>query len=441
MTSGCDLLSSADVDATNEFAGGTTTVKAEFSNAYQFPAANLSAEEIEAHRQADVVFESIFVTAPSAVNGGLGPIFNQNSCASCHAKNGRSAFPTSEDLGGLLFRLSSEGVGAHGEPLAVANFGDQLQTKAIYGKQPEGNVQISFSYMDGKFPDGQSYTLRKPNYTISQTYTLMPAHTQISPRIAPPVFGLGLLEAIPEAEILKNVDEVDANQDGVSGRANYVWSHEQQKNMLGRFGWKANQPTLYQQTASAYLGDMGITSPLFKEESFKNQVQHDGLADDPEIDDKTLKLATYYTQSLAVPASRRQKESEIQKGRSLFKQVGCETCHRASFVTSPQAQFPFLSDQTIYPYTDLLLHDMGEELADNRPDFLASGREWRTPPLWGIGLTEVVSGHTHFLHDGRARTLQEAILWHGGEAEKSLTQYKKLSKKERDMVLAFLNTL
>lgn len=438
---GCDFLSPEGTASDWANLGGLTSADAVFSNAFQLPAGNLNPAEVEEHRLSDVAFESIFVTAPATVNSGLGPIYNQNACSSCHNKNGRAAFPTGEDLGGLLFRLSLDGTGPVGEPREVPGFGGQLQTKSVFGNVREGNVQIGFTEIVGQFPDGETYRLRKPSYTLTQPYALMPSHVRISPRIAPPIIGLGLLEAISEADILRNADEKDIDKDGISGRPNYVWSIENGQSMLGRFGWKANQPTLRQQNAAAYRDDMGITSPLYRTESFTDQPQHDGRADDPEIGERTLYLATYYTQSLAVPTARNQQDADIQKGRHLFFQIGCEHCHKSSFTTARQAPFGFLANQKIRPYTDLLLHDMGEGLADHRSDFLATGSEWRTPPLWGIGLTQVVSGHTHFLHDGRARNLQEAILWHGGEAEATVVRYKQLHKKERDLILKFLNSL
>ena len=439
LMGGCDLMHSSDQAV---LAGGETTVFAEFSNAYQLPAVNLSAAETEEHRQGDVAFEAAFVTAPASVRGGLGPLFNQNACASCHSKNGRAPAPvTGRDRGGFFLKLSHSGAGAHGEPLGVSGFGGQLQTKAVYGKQPEAQGTIRYELLQGAFADGETYTLRKPIYEITNPYTPMPAHVLTSPRIAPPVFGLGLLESIPEADILQHADETDRDGDGISGRPNYVWDFKNGKRVLGRFGWKANNPNLLQQTAGAFLGDMGLTTSIFRQEEFAGQPQDDGLADDPEVDDRTLFLATYYTQSLGVPAARRQNDPAVRKGRELFRETGCQNCHTASFKTASSAAFGFLSNQTIAPYTDLLLHDMGVLLADQRPDYEASGREWRTPPLWCIGLTQVVSGHTNFLHDGRARSLQEAILWHGGEAENSVVRYKKLSKQDRDRIIAFLNAL
>lgn len=432
----------AVVDEREYHAGGATTVFGEYSQIFQQPAANLTAAEIADHFKSDANFEAIFVTAPAAVQGGLGPLFNQSACASCHIRNGRAAFPVSpDDPGGLLFRLSVPGEGPLGEPLEVPGFGGQLQTKAVFGKQSEGKIDVQFVEELRQFLDGETVTLRKPVFALKNAYTDFPTAGMMSPRIAPPVFGLGLLEAIPEADILAHADESDANGDAISGKPNYVWDFDAQKTALGRFGWKASQPTLLQQAAAAYNGDMGVTTPLFPGENCAGQPQCDDLTDDPEVDFATLKSTAFYTQSLAVPAPRNLNDPVVQRGKKLFMQIKCGACHVPSFTTGMHPEFGFLSGQTIFPYTDLLLHDMGDGLADNRPDFRANGREWRTPPLWGIGLTQTVSGHTNFLHDGRARNLMEAILWHGGEAEQARQQVQQLSADDRAALLAFLQSL
>ncbi len=423
-------------------AGGETTTFQVFSNAFQEPAANLSAVQNNLHIEGDRAFEAAFVTAPAVNNGGLGPLFNQNACNSCHIKNGRAQHPDNPaELGGLLLRLSSTGATANNEPLPLAGFGGQLQTKSTLNATPEGKVNINYQPIIGQFDDGEYYELRKPIYTISNTYMLLPSNALLSPRIAPPVFGLGLLEAIPEGAILAKADETDSDNDGISGKPNYVWNKIKMMRVLGRFGWKANQPDLLQQTYEAFNGDMGVTSSFEPTENCAGQPQHDGRNDDPEVTDLTIKNATFYTQSLAVPARRNTKKEEVIKGKKLFNEINCKGCHIAKWQTGTHPEHNFLSNQTIYPYTDLLLHDLGNDLADGRTDFLANGKEWRTPPLWGIGLTRLVNGHTHFLHDGRARSLQEAILWHGGEAEFSKKSYLRLSKKDRNAVISFLESL
>lgn len=423
--------------------GGTTSITGSFIQIFQQPAANLSMMELELHRQSDKAFGDRFVSAPNFINGGLGPVFNQNACENCHTSNGRSPFPTdAADLRGLLMRISVPGVGLQGEPLAVPHYGGQLQVKAIYGKQPEAQLTWKEVQEIRTFLDGEKITLTKPIFTIANPYQVLPSNLMTSPRIAPAVIGLGLLEAINESDIVALADPNDTNNDGISGRSNRVWDYKRQAVALGRFGWKAGQPTLLQQTAAAYNQDMGITNPYFSQESSWGQSQMDTLKDDPEIDDKTLKAATFYAQSLAVPQRRNVNDAAVILGKKIFKQLQCNTCHTPKFVTGNHPEYAFLSNQTIFPYTDLLLHDMGEDLADNRPDFDANGREWRTPPLWGLGLTKIVGGqNAHYLHDGRAKTLEEAIMWHDGEGKNSKEAFRKLSKSDRNALIKFLESL
>ncbi|MCC7232264.1 MAG: thiol oxidoreductase, partial [Bacteroidia bacterium] len=210
---------------------------------------------------------------------------------------------------------------------------------------------------------------------------------------------------------------------------------------LGRFGWKAGNPDVMQQSAGALNQDMGITNMVFPEESSYGQIQYDGRADEPEISDSLLYSIAFYMRTLAVPAARHRDRPEVTEGRTIFKNLGCVSCHRQKLHTGTDVAFPPVSNQDIYPYTDLLLHDMGPGLADHRPEFRADGSEWRTSPLWGIGLTRIVNGHTNFLHDGRARSLEEAILWHGGEAASAVQKFTQLNSRDRQKLLSFLNSL
>ena len=422
--------------------GGSTSVEGVYVSIFQQPAANLDAAQSTLHLAGDRAFGDKFVTAPSIQNTGLGPVFNQNACENCHVSNGRSPFPIENgDMRGLLMRLSAPGVDAHGAPIAVAGFGKQLQTQATFGKQPEGKLSWSTIESIKQYLDGTTVALRHHDFMVANPYTAVPSNALRSVRIAPPVIGLGLLEAIKEADLIALADENDANGDGISGKPNRVWDFVRNQFTLGRFGWKAAQPNLYQQTAAAYNDDMGITNPLFRTESSAGQPQSDGYADDPEIDQTTLQAATFYTQSLGVPQRRNLADPNVKIGKKLFQEIKCGSCHNPRFVTGQHPEYNFLSNQTIYPYTDLLLHDMGDGLADNRPDFAATGREWRTPPLWGIGLTQTVGGHSNFLHDGRARSLEEAIMWHGGEAENPKNRFVALSKADRNAIIAFLQSL
>lgn len=424
-----------------EFPGGETTYPNIFSGAFQQPAPNLSSAELIQHDAGDANFSAIFIESPAIKNFGLGSIFNQNSCISCHVKDGRSPQPFSgDDLKGLLFRLSIPGADAHGGPLDVPGFGGQLQNKAVVGTPAEAKVQLSFSETNFTFEDGTPYTLRKPIYTLVAPYIPFPASVMVSPRIGSQVYGLGLLEAIRESDILANEDIADINGDGISGKANKVWNPLSKNIELGRFGWKANVSKLIIQVAGALNQDMGLTSFVFPQESSFYQSQYDGRSDDPEVDSQFVADLTFYTQTLAVPKRRDFNNSSVLKGKQVFMKIGCNKCHTPSYVTGTGIS-PALNNQTIYPYTDLLLHDMGADLADNRPDFLANGNEWRTPPLWGIGLFPLINGHSNLLHDGRARNVLEAIMWHGGEAEQQKQKVKKLSATEREDLLKFINSL
>ena len=324
-------------------------------------------------------------------------------------------------------------------------YGGQLQDRSILGVPAEGQIVITYEEAPGRYPDGTPYSLRQPVYSI-EDLEFGPLHpsVQTSPRIAPAIIGMGLLEAISEARILALADPDDANGDGISGRPNFVWDVRRVMLALGRFGWKANQPTVEQQAAGAFLGDIGITSSLFPDENCPSsqgeclRVPNGGA---PEIPDSRLEKVTLYAQTLAVPAMRDPEDSEVKQGARLFVQSQCSVCHTPRHETGDTHPVAPLREQVIFPYTDLLLHDMGPGLADNRPDGQASGTEWRTPPLWGIGLVETVNGHTMFLHDGRARSIEEAILWHGGEAEGARRRFMGLAAQERKALIRFLMSL
>ena len=431
---GCDT-SAPDTDFEDDVAraGGETTVFRASPESFSTPALNLIPARLDLHLAGDVTFESVFVTAPAPVNPGLGPVFNRASCTTCHVKDGRSEPDIS-----LLLRVSL-GQEADGRHIPVPGYGLQIQDRAVFGVTPEARVVVEYEEVPGSFADGESYSLRRPTYRIEDPYRPLPAGVLTSPRMARPIFGMGLLEAVTEATLL-DLAAAQSAAGEVSGRPNYVWNPEAERFTLGRLGWKANEPTVRQQSADAYRDDMGITSPVFPDAApFGYDSDNDASA--PEIDERTLEATTFYVQTLGVPAARGVGEREVERGRDLFAEVGCASCHVPRLRTGTLDGLPEVSNQTIYPYTDLLLHDMGEGLADGRPDFAATGSEWRTPPLWGIGLTQLVNQHTFFLHDGRARNLTEAILWHGGEAEASKETFRRLSKAERDALLVFLESL
>lgn len=450
LLSACDsespvTVKSTPVFLTSELSGGEMTVFDASSHAFSTPAPNLSPAAFEKHLDGDREFEAAFVTAPAVVNPGLGPIYNNISCINCHSRDGRGRPPrVDEKFVSMLFRLSlpkPEDAMDGQPPTPVPGFGTQLNNRAIVNASPEGKVKIDYTEQTLTTEDGTRVHLRYPNYTFTDTYQPLPKEVEVSPRVAPAVFGLGLLEAIPENVILAYADEADVDGDGISGKPNYVWDVVEQRYNFGRFGWKANQPTLLQQVAAAYHDDMGITTSLFMTENSAGQPQLTAHSATPEVSDEILDVVTFYVQTLAVPARRNVDDPQVKQGEKLFAKAQCASCHVPTLRTSVLAGVPSVSNQTIHPYTDLLLHDMGPELADNRPDFHASGREWRTPPLWGIGLVKRVNGHTNFLHDGRARNLMEAILWHGGEAEVSRKTVELMSKTERDALIAFLESL
>lgn len=423
--------------------GGATTLYETGAFSFNNPAPNLSGENLKNHLKGDKLFEANFVAAPARLNAGLGVQYNNVSCEACHPKDGRARFPDKINaFSGFFLRISLPGTDAHGAPLPVPGFGDQLQNHALVGYEPEVQFGVRYEPIIIDFSDGSRVTLQKPIYSIPQSYIPIPPQALFSPRIGPPVFGLGLLEAIPEQDILAREDVNDANADGISGKANRVWDVQSQSTKLGRFGWKANAPSVMAQIAGAYHGDMGITSPLFPQEADFGQTNGSATNPaEPEIPQTTLDLVTLYCQTLAVPAARNLHDTQVRRGAALFEEAQCHLCHVPQQRTGTVAGIPEISNQTFYPYTDMLLHDMGEYLADGRPDFLADGNEWKTRPLWGIGLTKNVNGHTHFLHDGRAKSVEEAILFHAGEAKKSQEFYRKLPKKDREALLKFVESL
>jgi CxxC motif-containing protein (DUF1111 family) len=428
-------------------AGGAGTVFDTTISAFALPDRNLGADDQRAFVVGNTFFNDPWVIAPSSTEGrdGLGPTFNANSCSSCHFKDGRSAPPGPDDPDGpgLLMRLSVPGRGPHGEPVPEPTYGGQLNHRSIPGVPAEGRIVITYDEVEGRFDDGTPYTLQRPTYRIEAALGPLAADVAMSPRVAPALVGVGLLEAVPEATITARADPDDADGDGISGRPNQVWDAVAGRTVVGRFGWKANVATVEQQVAGAFVGDIGVTSRLQPEQNCPPAQAACQAAPDggrPELDDHKLQRVTFYARTLAVPARRPTASGDLRRGAELFEEVGCASCHTPSTSTG-RADIPELAEQDIQPFTDLLLHDMGPGLADGRPDFEASGNEWRTPPLWGVGLVEVVNGHTRFLHDGRARSLEEAVLWHGGEAEAAQRRYVGLTAADRAALLAFLGTL
>jgi len=429
--------------------GGSATTKSDSAEAFSLPIKNITAKERKDFFVGKSFFRQNWVTFPSSVKSleGLGPTFVAASCIACHDRDGRGHPPLNdkEEFQALLFRISTPGENIHGGPVDVPGYGDQIQNFSIQGVKAEATPEVKWIESTGKFADGQKYTLVKPEFSFKNlAYGEFPKEMMVSPRVAPAVFGLGLLEAVSEADILKNEDIDDKDHDGIRGRANFVWDYAQNKKALGRFGWKANQPSIRQQTAGAFNGDMGITTSLFTKQNCPS-LQEDCVKsphkETVELSDADLDKVVAYTQLLSVPERRELPPEIATRGENLMREMACTSCHRPSFKTSATAAFKELRNQEIFPYTNMLVHDMGEGLADHRPDYLASGREWRTPPLWAIGMIKKINRHTRFLHDGRARSLEEAILWHGGEAENAQKKYISLSKKDRETLIQYVESL
>jgi CxxC motif-containing protein (DUF1111 family) len=437
------------VDDSLARSGGDGTTFTVGKNAFSQAAENLVGERRDPFFDGNSTFNRNWTTAPASTTAtdGLGPTFNARSCSSCHFKDGRGRPPFSEDepMSSMLVRLSVPGMDQHGGPKPEPTYGGQLNPLGILGVPGEGDPRVITTLKKGKYDDGTDYELSVPSYDLRDlAYGDMAKDVMLSPRTAPQMIGLGLLSAIDEADLLTHADPDDADQDGISGRPNHVWDVAHEAVAVGRFGWKANQPRLEQQNAGAFVGDIGITSSLFPTQNCtdaQSECQAATSGGEPEVDDKHLEQIDYYSKYLAVPARRDITDAQVQQGEALFAQLGCTGCHTPTFKTVDLADFPELSQQTIHPYTDLLLHDMGDDLADNRPDFEADGNEWRTPPLWGIGLFKDVNGHTRYLHDGRARNLEEAVLWHAGEAEGAASAFKALAQDERDALVRFLGSL
>lgn len=438
----------------------SATVADSGADAYAKPFPGLPGTQSEAFHEGRVLFRQAWLMPPASDDAdfvGLGPVYNDISCLGCHVRNGRGAAPEAGAavLHGLLVRLSIPGSGPHGGPNPTPAYGDQLNDHAIPGVPAEGEPRITYTPKTVTLGDGTRVELRTPKLALVNLRfgalmgradgaggRMLGAMT--SARVAQPVFGLGLLASLPQSEIEDRAARLHARGGPTHGHINMVWDIALGKTVMGRFGWKANQPTLAQQSAGAANGDMGLTSPLFPAKNCP-PVQTECLAaprgPDPNLSAARLTELTRYLEALAVPARRHPGDPAVRRGEALFARMGCEDCHASRWTTGPLDGIPGMAGREIAPYTDLLVHDMGGGLADDRPDFQANGREWRTPPLWGIGLAQVLNDRAGFLHDGRARTLTEAILWHGGEASFARHAFSRASALDRSDLLAFLNDL
>jgi CxxC motif-containing protein (DUF1111 family) len=426
---------------------GAFTVAADSDQAYQQPAPVLTAQQLEQFKQGRKGFEQRWVVAPSVFGlWGRGPTSNGEACTDCHERGGRGRPPeyVTEPMQSMLVRLSIPGEGPHGAPNPHSAYGDQLQNQGILGRVPaEGDPRLRWETRRVAFADGETISLRAPVLEFWHlSFGPLGEEVMTSARVAPALVGVGLLNAVADETIYAMA--AAQRRLGLRGRPNLVWDLIAGREAVGRFGRKANQPSLKQQIVTAYHADLGVTSRWFPEENC-TEVQARCLAERPggypELPAAFLDPVLFYAEVLAVPARRDVNAAQVERGEALFARAGCDGCHIPTIETADYPALPALSHQTIHPYTDLLLHDMGAGLADGRPDFKAGPRDWRTAALWGMGLSQAVNGNGYFLHDGRARTAAEAILWHGGEAEAAREAFRTMAKGDREALLAFLRSL
>lgn len=443
---------------------GAATVRAiTTADAFSQHSANMAFEREMDFKLGNALFRKTWVAAPSSTKAsdGLGPLYNARACQDCHLKDGRGHTPPAADASrvSMFLRLSVPGGPA---PAGIADwiatspdptYGGQMQDLAAPGHAAEGRMDVTYTETPVTLADGTVVNLRTSSYSFADpAYGPPAADILLSPRVAPQMIGLGLLEAIPATDILALADPDDQDGDGISGRPQIVPSPEFGTPMLGRFGLKAGAASVREQSSGAFSGDMGLSTPLHPDPwgdctlgqptcTDAPHGQEPDLRDGLEVDGQSLDFVTFYARNLGVPERRDVDDPQVLKGKQVFYTTGCQSCHTPKFVTHRLEDQPEQSFQLIWPYTDLLLHDMGPGLADNRPEGRATGSEWKTPPLWGIGLTEQVSGHSEFLHDGRARNLLEAILWHGGEAQAQRDAVAALTAEDRNALLSFLGSL
>lgn len=411
--------------------GGDLSSDSPISIALQLPAPNMSSQErFNQHLDGHSQFHGTFTLRTMHGKSVLGPRFNHNSCGGCHVNDGRGSISFSHTAKGsaMLVKVSRKGLNKDGSARNLPGIGEQLQDHTTKG-DTRFNIKLKWKNKKHSYPDGQKYTLRRPVLSFE-----IPGFDKkkilTSLRMTPPTIGMGLLESVPAQDILAMADPDDTNQDGISGKINYVIDHESKSYQIGRFGFKATHPTVRQQTAAALFNDMGVRNEIFT-----------GSGNSTEIDSADFAKLVFYQQAAGVVPARDQSDADVMAGKELFKQTGCDSCHVMTLRTL-EGVVSEVSGQEFHPFTDLLLHDMGPELADKRSEFSASGSEWRTTPLWGLGLHKFLSSKAPgFLHDGRARSVEEAILWHGGEGANARAAFKNLTGAQRAQLLRFLDSL
>lgn len=469
----CSKVSVPDFEQAEHLPAGGMTGKGLSDRSFVQVGRNVNRKEELLFWTGFSLFRDPWVIAPSSTEDrdGLGPLFNTRSCISCHSSGGKGPAPSQgvSKPSALVIRFGSAEDNIFSDPI----YGDQLQPRAIAvthsSIQPdllgEAKLQLGYQEVYGEYADGSIYILHQPTYQLTDlAYGDLDKRTVLSPRFSPVIYGVGLLDAISEQDLLSQEDINDTNQDGISAKYNRVPimpSHHNtadfhglvENNMsegpkgIGRFGHKSKHPSLHQQVAAAFRDDIGITNTSFISESCSTDQANCQAASvigghqSVEIPDKLLDLVTQFNQLIAVPPARNLDSAKAQQGRKLFYKIGCESCHTASYTTAPEYPHKSLANQAIWPYTDLALHDMGAGLADGVNEYDANGQEWRTPPLWGIGARKNMRSENLYLHDGRATTVAEAILWHGGEALNSQQSFIQLEQVQRDALLAFLDAI
>lgn len=457
MTGVVAVAAVEELDPATLSAGAFTLARFD-TQAYSEPAPVLDHRQFQKFMRGRHHFNQPWVVFPSlGGDWGLGPTFISDRCSGCHVKAGRGNVPSrpDEQILSVLARISIPGEGEHGAPKPHPNYGDQLQNQGLMGQNRDstflgdrvpGEVALFLDWEERTvtLADGETVQLRRPKLRMEKlNFGELGPEVMYSLRIAQPVFGLGLLEAVTEETILAAAQRQKAL--GFNGRPNRVHDDIHNRTALGRFGWKANQPSVKQQIAAAFHGDLGVTSPIYGNENcppIQTACAAQPPGNNPELVDANWEELEFWTLALAVPARRNVQDAQFQRGERLFSEAKCAVCHVPEMKTAEQfPAFKQLADQTFHAYTDLLLHDMGEELADGRPDFQAGGRDWRTQPLWGLGLSKTVNGSTAMLHDGRARTVPEAILWHGGEAAVSREAFRNMPKADRDALVKFVESI
>ncbi len=470
-----DGLTFADIDVPEGYAlsAGTSTIFWNSPMAYDQPSEWVTGVYAQRFNSGDRLYDNAKSSMENGHGGGLGPVYAGYSCGSCHRNAGRTvptywtnwrnASPDEQQSDDGIMGSGSNGFTSmliyitRKNGTFFPNYGRVIHDQAIYGVHPEGKVMVRIDSMEYTFPDGEKYTLCVPHWSISEWYadSISPEDLFCTVRVPLRHVGMGQIMALDQNEIEALARRSNYPEWGISGRCNYIKERGQLR--LGVGGNKAHHADLTVELG--FSSDMGMTNSRFPEEICEGQLQMEegsmmGLSY-AQLDATTEQMENVdlYMQCLAVPARRDVHDPDVRAGEQLFYEAGCHLCHATTLHTRPRGStllngttLPWLGGQTIHPYSDFLLHDMGSEimgvgLNDNFVSGLARGNEWRTTPLWGIGLQQKVNGHTYFLHDGRARNFTEAIMWHGGEGEASKNKFKEMNRQQREQLVRFLWSL